>query len=91
MQFDYTRLNPVFVTRQPAVGNLYLARGGKPTRFWLVASITKDEGVKLLGLDSEGKICSTAGYNYKAVAGMPLVGYVPDFDKLEFQVEPIPS
>ena len=89
MNFDYSKLNQIYVHRKPTVGNVYSARGGKPTRFWLVAAIT-DSGIKLLGLDEQGKICSTAGYNHKAVEQMPLVGFVPSFEYLDFIVEPIP-
>lgn len=92
MRFDLSPLNPVYVHRQPTVGNVYAARGGPKTapRFWVILSIV-DTSCKMAGIDQSGSICSVASYYTSAVERMPLVGWVPDIIDLKFDIRPIPS
>jgi len=74
--------------KEPQLGYVYRAKGGSPTRFWIVLAVSETgRTVHLLGVDEDGIPCSTTSYNKRAVLDRPLVGVV-DLSGLEFDVRP---
>jgi len=73
------------------VGNVYAARGGNKTSFWVVVGVT-DKGVALLGIDRSGNIVSATTYgrhvfeggNYRD--GRPILGRVEGIQDLQFEI-----
>ena len=92
MNFNLDQLSPVYTSKVPCVGNVYCARGGKKgsTRFWIVVAIRGDS-TYLLGINNDGEICSSQSYYTSAVGRMPLIGYCPDVDCMEFSIVPVPN
>lgn len=92
MNFNLDQLNPVYTSNKPCVGNVYCARGGKKdsTRFWIAVAM-KGETTYLLGINNDGQICSSQSYYTSVVGKMPLIGYCPDVDGMEFAVVPVPN
>lgn len=64
-------------------GNLYAAKGGKPTKFWLVVSV-RETSASMLGLDEEMNITTAQTYGTYAMERRPLLGTV-DITKVSFQ------
>lgn len=90
MNFNLEQLNPAYTSHVPAIGNVYAAKGGKGTRFWVVVAMKKETSY-LLGVNEEGKISSSQSYYTDVVGRMPLIGYCPDVDGMEFNVYPVPQ
>lgn len=72
--------------KDPQIGYVYRARGGYPTKFWVVVAISETERtIHLLGVDELGNPCSTASYNRRAIVDRPLVG-ITDLSGIELDV-----
>lgn len=68
------------------VGNIYRAKGGKLTRFFLVAAVM-NETAHLFGLDLAGNIVSTQSYSTYHLENREIVGRCPELKETEFKVE----
>lgn len=74
------------------VGNVYPARGGKGTAFWVVVAIT-ESGASCLGLDREGNISSTVSYSRyvfeggQYTKGRPCIGFVEGLEGMQLDVQ----
>ena len=92
MNFDLSRLNPVYTSKTPCVGNVYAAQGGKKdgTRFWVILAIRGD-GCVLLGINNQGEIISTQGYYTHVMVAKPLIGWCPGVMDLNLEIEGIPG
>ena len=92
MNFDLSRLNPVYTSKTPCEGNVYAAQGGKKdgTRFWVILAIRWD-GCVLLGINTQGEIISTQGYSTHVMAAKPLIGWCPGVMDLNLEIEGIPG
>ena len=92
MNFDLSKLNPVYTSKTPAVGNVYAAQGGKKdgTRFWIVIAIRGDS-CKLLGIDNNGSITGAESYYTSVMARKPLIGWCPGVMDLNLEIEGIPG
>ena len=86
--------------RQVQVGDIYPAKGGAKTRFWIVLAISyrghlQGEMVHMIGLNSEGEIVATTSYGRHAIEGTPdglfkprqLLGRVTGMSDLQFDIE----
>ena len=88
MKFNLPRQDQQPDCKEPQIGYVYRARGGNPTRFWIVLAVSETgSAVHLLGVDECGNPCSTSSYNRRSVLDRPLVG-VTDLSGLEFDVRP---
>lgn len=63
-------------------GNLYAAKGGKPTRYWLVVAVC-GRYCPVLGLDAEMNIVSAQTYGVHAFEQRPLLDKI-DLRQVEF-------
>lgn len=72
---------------QPAVGDVYRAKGGRtPTKFFVIAAIT-GQVAHALGIDAEGAIVSTTSYGTHVFAGRDLVGRVDELQELTLNIQ----
>ena len=86
MQFDLTQIPEELVTTTPKVGDVLQAKGAqRDTVAWLVAAI-RGNSVYCLGLDRNGDIVSTAGYQLHALADRAVIGRCPDLAALRLPV-----
>jgi hypothetical protein len=70
----------------PAIGDVYRAKGGRGTKFFVVAAITGNIA-HALGLNAEGDIVSTTSYGTHVFASRDLVGRVNDLAELTLNIE----
>jgi hypothetical protein len=68
---------------EPRVGNIYKAKGGRDTKFWLLVSIKRrvrgdllSGTACLLGLDDHFNIVSAQSYGLHALLDRNVVGWV---------------
>jgi hypothetical protein len=76
---------------EPAIGNVYRAKGGPGrTRFYVVVALT-ERTAHALGIDSEGVITSTTSYSTSVFAQRDVVGHVAGLDELTLNLtwEPV--
>ncbi len=63
-------------------GNLYAAKGGKPTRYWLVVAVC-GRSCPMLGLDENMNIVSAQTYGVHAMERRPVLDRI-DLRQVEF-------
>lgn len=74
------------------IGNVYPAKGGKGTAFFVVVAIHKDSAC-LLGIDRDGNITSCTSYYKSVLEGgsyrepRPIMGFVEGLEELTFDVQ----
>lgn len=78
MRFDVTGAPRAAI---PAVGDVFPAKGGTPTRFWMVVAISATGGTHLLGLDETGAVVSTASYAAHVMRERPPLGHCPEISE----------
>ena len=61
------------------VGDVYKAKGGSQTAFWLVIRVTPGLGIYALGMDKDGELVSTTHYAAHVFERRELVGRVENF------------
>lgn len=61
---------------EPEVGNLYAAKGGRGTKFWLLIALKENGGAVLLGLDDESNIVSGQTYGAHALRHREVIGWI---------------
>lgn len=62
------------IERPIQVGDVFRAKGPRPTRFWLVLALGSGSSLHLAGLDEGGRIVSTASYGDHAMERRERVG-----------------
>jgi hypothetical protein len=77
---------PAGVFGSVEVGNVYPAQGNRPTVAWVVVSV-RSQRVTVLGIDSEGQICTGQTYGEHAMADRPLIGRCAGVREMAFDVE----
>jgi hypothetical protein len=79
------------VSDEICVGDVYPAKGGRTGAvYWVVIGISGDwKDVKVIGIDKNGEVVSTTGYNAHSLTDRPKVGFVKGLADLEFDIEPI--
>ncbi len=89
MRFKVEELPQSVFPRGPQVGDVFPAKGGQSTSFWVLVaeSITGQSG-HYLGLDAQGKIVSTASYGHHAMRERALIGKV-SIDEIELSIESV--
>jgi hypothetical protein len=85
-------LNAEIRKNELRVGNVYAAKGGKGTAFWVAIALHGDS-VSLLGINREGGVVSATSY-YRSVFeggpyrdGRPIMGFVEGLGELAFDVQ----
>lgn len=86
--------------REVQVGDIYPAKGGAKTRYWIVLALSgresfQGEMVHMIGLNAEGDIVATTSYGRHAIEGTrdglfkprQLLGRVKDIQDLQFDIE----
>lgn len=87
--------------REAQVGDVYPAKGGYKTKYWVVLAVGKSgkvEGrgaIHLIGLNDDGEITAMQTYGRHAIEGTKdglfkprkLLGHVKGLDDLQFDVE----
>jgi hypothetical protein len=68
------------------VGNVYPAQGNKPTAAWIVVEVREGRAV-LLGIDSEGQVCSAQTYAVHAMEDRPVIGRCACVAEMQLDVE----
>ena len=74
------------------VGNVYAAKGGKGTAFFVVVAMHKDS-CSVIGIDRNGSITSASSYYKSSFEGgeyrspRPVMGYVEGLEELTFDVQ----
>lgn len=67
------------------VGNVYPAKGPKPTVAWVVIGIRNSSAI-LLGIDAVGEICSVQTYYTKHLQDRPVIGRCDGVEDLSFNL-----
>lgn len=73
------------------VGNVYAARGGVKTAFWVVVA-ENEKSIALIGINREGEITSTASYYRSVFEGSQyrepraILGFVEGLDDFVFDI-----
>jgi hypothetical protein len=65
-------------------GNVYAAKGGRTTRFWIVLAVNKNT-CPMIGIDAEGNIVSAQTYARYHLEARPIAYHV-SLDQLVFEV-----
>lgn len=88
MRFDLTAVaNEAYTFREPQVGDVYPAQGGRPTVAWVVVATPASGGVAhMLGIDKHGDVCSTTSYAFRALEDRPRIGFV-ELQDLVFSIQ----
>lgn len=72
---------------QPAIGDVYRAKGGRgETKFFVVVALT-GRMAHALGLNWEGDIVSTTSYGCEVFAARDVVGRVPSLGEMTLNIE----
>lgn len=72
---------------QPAIGDVYRAKGGRgETKFFVVVAIT-GRVAHALGLNREGDIVSTTSYGCEVFAARDVVGRVAGLSEMTLNIE----
>jgi hypothetical protein len=84
--------SPIEESNKLEVGNVYAAKGGKPTRYWVCVGIRANTAI-LIGLDAEGVLCSATTYSASVFEGSgflregrPILGCVEGLEDLTFDI-----
>lgn len=85
MKFNVGDLPPG-VLSPVEVGNVYPAQGNRPTVAWLTVAV-RNSRVTLLGIDSEGQICSGQTYAEHAMADRPVIGRCSGLKDMTLDIE----
>lgn len=91
MKFNTTNA-PAIPDDSVAIGNVYLSKNSRVTKYWVVVGL-RDRTVIMLGLDEEGNISSSASYGQHCFEdaawckGRKPIGRVVNMPTLEFQIE----
>jgi len=74
-------------------GNVYSAKGGKNTAFWVVVAVN-EKNVTALGINTQGEITSATTYYRSVFEGdgryreaRPILGFVEGIEDLTFDVQ----
>jgi hypothetical protein len=87
MKFNLSEITQEIDDVEPKVGDVYGAHGGKPTACWIVIAETESgNGVVVLGVTNQGKICTATTYNKIAFLDRLRIGRV-DMEAFEFVVQ----
>lgn len=85
MNISLAKLTPI-QRGEIAIGNVYLAKGGKgPTKYWMVVQIA-DHRISVLGIDADGNITTAQNYLRHAIEGRQYVGHV-QLNQLTLDIE----
>lgn len=72
---------------QPAIGDVYRAKGGRgETKFFVVVAIV-GRVAHALGLNREGDIVSTTSYGCEVFAARDVVGRIPGLSEMTLNIE----
>lgn len=83
---------PLEETTEVIVGNVYAAKGGAPTRYWVIVGVRNNTAI-MLGLDAEGVLCSANTYGKSTFdgtrtydKGRPILGFCAGLEDLVFDI-----
>lgn len=91
MKFD-TKNAPDFPSDEVAIGNVYISKNSRVTKYWVVVAI-RDNTCIMLGIDEHGDITSSASYgrhcfeDTQYFKGRKPIGRVVNMPTLEFSIE----
>ena len=85
MRFD-TTASPPALSDEVLVGNVYPAKGGQPTKFWIVAAV-RGNSVHLIGILANGTVCSTTSYGTHTMLSRPVLGTCKALIDLDLTIE----
>lgn len=92
MKFN-TKNAPDFPSDGLAVGNVYLSKNSRKTKYWVCIGITNDDMALMLGLNEEGLPTSVANYGRHCFEDRPWavgrkpVGRVIDMPEMNLTIE----
>jgi len=81
---------PLDPSEELVIGNVYAAKGGNKTRYWVVVGI-RDSTVILLGLNADGELSSAATYGAHVFSqgsryNRPVLGRCEGIEELNFDI-----
>ncbi|MDE2102704.1 MAG: hypothetical protein KGL39_36000 [Patescibacteria group bacterium] len=92
MKFNLPEVADLTLSNEVQVGNVYSAKGGKGTAFWVVVAVS-ERGVTCLGMNRAGEITSATSYGRHVFeggaysTGRPVLGHVAGLGDLSFDVQ----
>ena len=72
-----------------AVGNVYRAKGGRGTQFFIIIAIT-EQTAHAIGIDQEGAVVSTTSYGLHTFKRRDVVAKVPALADMRLDLEWLP-
>lgn len=72
-----------------AVGNVYRAKGGRGTQFFIVIAVT-EQTAHAIGIDRDGNIVSTTSYGLHTFKRRDVVAKVPALANMRIDLEWLP-
>lgn len=84
---------PEFPSDELMVGNVYLSKNSRKTKYWICIGITQDDMALMLGINKEGEITSVANYGRHCFEdrhwcqGRKPIGRVIDMPEMNLTIE----
>ena len=89
MKLEFEKDAPPPVNHYLKIGDVYPAKGGTPTRYWLCVGLTRSgQTGHMIGFNEHGEVSSTASYNAYAMEYRTRVGTV-NLSALNLTLKPV--
>lgn len=86
MKFGACSVPPDLIEENVIVGNVYAAKGNRPTVAWVVVAV-RGTMVAVLGIDADGAVCSAQNYGAHAMARRDIIGFCAGIEAMQMDIE----